>query len=105
MAVESAADLAAFFDADEFAVTATWHPSDFSDSQSALVILDSPDEDILGGMGQSTEYRIQYAAGQLAGLKRGEELVIGAYSYDVREVRAIDDGQVVEASLSRRADG
>jgi hypothetical protein len=65
-----------------------------------LVDFRAPDVEVLDGLGLSADYAIRYPA-DAAVLNRGEELVIGGETYQVREVRAIGDGSECRATLMR----
>ena len=65
-----------------------------------LVDFRAPDAEVLDGLGLSADYAIRYPADVVV-LNRGEELVIGGETYQVREVRAIGDGSECRATLTR----
>ena len=65
-----------------------------------LVDFRAPDVEVLDGLGLSSDYAIRFPADALV-LNRGEELVIGGETYQVREVRAIGDGSECRATLTR----
>lgn len=67
----------------------------------AQVILDMPDQSILGDMQLSTEYAITYAAADLAGLKHGSAITVDGAAYTVREVARLDDGRMMRAVLKK----
>ncbi|MGH8521947.1 MAG: head-tail joining protein [Gammaproteobacteria bacterium] len=94
-------DLAVFFSTADFAVTATWTPSGGGAQQTAQVILDTPDEELLDGRVLSREYAITYRAGQLTGLKGAELITVDAIAYTVREVGALQDGKIMRATLRK----
>lgn len=60
----------------------------------------APDDTVLDGLAISRDYQIEYPVSWLA-LVPGDQLSIGADSYQVREVRAVGDGSERRASLSR----
>ncbi|MFH0344437.1 MAG: hypothetical protein ACHBNF_20475 [Chromatiales bacterium] len=93
--------LAAFFSTADFAVTATWTPSGGGSQQTAQVLLDTPDEEILDGRALSREYAITYRVDQLVGFKTGEIVTVDGIAYTVREARAMEDGKVMQATLSK----
>lgn len=88
-------DLGAFFATGDFAVPAVFG------ALTAEVLLDAPDEELLGGEVLSTEYAIRYRAGQLTGLTRGSSITVNGINYTVRQVRATDDGALMRATLTR----
>lgn len=90
-----AVDLSPFFQLADFAVAASFG------AQTAQVLLDAPDLELLGDAVQSREYAITYAATQLTGLKTGETLTVEGVSYQVREVSALDDGALMRATLTK----
>lgn len=63
-----------------------------------LVDFRAPDVEVLDGLGLSSDYAIRFPADALV-LNRGEDLVIGGETYQVREVRAIGDGSECRATL------
>lgn len=93
--------MAAFFE--RFGVPATWAPSDYSDVEEALVILDQPGEILLGGTAQHVAYLMTYPADKFVGLAREEKVSIGDVSYTVRQVlpEPGTDGLTMWATLSR----
>ena len=84
-------DLTAFFNASDFAVTAVFG------AESAQVILDRPDLEIMAGRVQSTEYLMTYPATVFSALADGDSITIDGSDYSVREVRALDDGRIKQA--------
>lgn len=88
---------ATFFSTADFAVTATFG------AQTAQVLLDAPDEAIgVGYIGAlSREYRITYRADQLTGLTTGNAVTVDGSAYTVREAQAMEDGKVMQATLSK----
>ena len=94
-------NLAAFFSTADFAVTATWTPSAGGPQQTAQVLLDTPDEELLDGRALSREYAITYRADQLVGFKAGEVVTVDGIGYTVREVAALQDGKIIRASMRK----
>lgn len=88
-----AEDLDVFFA--EFGVTATLGAA------SAQVLLDMPDQAVLGEMQISADYAITFQATDLAGIKRGDAITVDGTSYTVREVTHLDDGKLKHATLKR----
>jgi hypothetical protein len=60
----------------------------------------APDADVLDGLGVSRSYTLRYPQSQLT-LSPGDELVVAAVSYRVREVTQLGDGSECRASLTR----
>jgi hypothetical protein len=60
----------------------------------------APDEDVLDGLGVSRGYTLRYPQSRLT-LKPGDELVVAAGIYRVREVTQLGDGSECRASLTR----
>jgi len=60
----------------------------------------APDEDVLNGLGVSRGYTLRYPQNRLT-LKSGDELVVAAVNYRVREVTQLGDGSECRASLTR----
>lgn len=96
-----AESMSAFFDTDVFAVEASWSPSNGAATQTAQVIFDAADEtlptEIIDAIARMPQ--ITYAATDLVGLDNGEYITVDGHGYIVREVRQIDDGAVMLASL------
>jgi len=88
-------EVAVFFDTEAFARTVTWG------GFTAQAIFDAPDDDILSAAALSTEHSALMRASQLPGIGRGATLTCGGTSYQVREVRALDDGKLKLLSLTR----
>lgn len=80
MPVESAADLASFFDEDEFALAAEWWLAGGVVGWPVSVVLDRPDElvDLAGGPGLSLPHpRARVRVSELpAGYAKGDTLVV-----------------------------
>lgn len=68
---------------------------------TATVLLDMPDQAILGDMQLSTEYAMFYKSGDLPGLKHGDTGTVGGTTYTVREIAAQDDGKTLRAALKK----
>jgi hypothetical protein len=88
-------DLGAFFSQADFAVPLTWG------AETANVILDAPDEQLIDGRVLSREYAIIYESADLVGLTGGQAVTVGGIGYTVREVTALDDGKIVRATLRK----
>lgn len=81
---------------------ASWAPSGGGALQAADVIFHASNENVFGGEVSSTNYRIQYAASALVGLKRGEVVTVAGVQYTVRESPVPQlDGTRLEASLRK----
>lgn len=93
-------DLSVFFNAAEFAVQAIFTPTGEA-PLTANVMLDRPDEDVLGGRASSTEYAMTLPASKFPGIARGMAVVIAGASYTVREVRVLSDGAIKTVTLSK----
>jgi len=81
---------------------AQWIPADYTAGETGSVIIDAPEQDVLGGTVKSTEYSVTYRATHFVGMARGDELHIEGACYLVRDVNALDDGQIVRATLSKQ---
>jgi hypothetical protein len=68
---------------------------------TAMVGLQSADQDVLKQLTQSTEYVMNYPASRLPGLRSGHRVEIGEVRYQVREVIRIGDGSEMRATLTR----
>jgi hypothetical protein len=88
-------DTGAFFSQDDFAVQLIWG------AETADVILDAPDEQIIDGRVLSREYAITYESADLVGLTGGQAVTVDGIGYTVREVTALDDGKVMRATLRK----
>ena len=102
MALESAGDLAGFFDLDDFAETAVYRSKAGGPSRCIPVILDQPDED--GSIGEtgfvSTAWRAFAQADQFPSKPvRGDTLEIGSQTFEIRIARAQDAGRILEIGL------
>jgi hypothetical protein len=69
--------------------------------ESARVLFDQHDEEILQGHAQSTAYRMTYAATVFAQLRRGDALTVNGEDFMVQNVRLLDDGALKVAILYR----
>lgn len=81
-------------------VVASWSPSNGSATQSADVLFDMPDSQILD-MTINTGYLISYPSTLFPGLEHGENIKVNGEDYFVREVTRIDDGAITQATLSK----
>jgi hypothetical protein len=90
-------DLDDFFSTDDFGVDVVWG------TQTAAGILNAPDETAgVGFVGAlSREYLLIYPVTKLVGLSTGQALTVDGTAYTVREVRATDDGKIMNATLSK----
>ena len=70
------------------------------ETTEVMVDFRAPDEDVLDGLGVSRGYTIRYPQSRLA-LKAGDELLVGAVTYRIREVTQLGDGSECRASLTR----
>lgn len=86
-------DLSVFLN--DFGVTAT------SGAISGLGILDMPGQLIADGMVISTDYTLRCESAKFGGLLYGDEMRISGVTYQVREVRLIDDGTLCDVALMR----
>jgi hypothetical protein len=84
-----------------FLKTCVWQPSDGGVDQTHSVGFSAPDQDVLSGLGVSTEYAMTYPNSCLVGLKSREVVQIEGDVYQVREVMAVGDGSEVRAKLMR----
>lgn len=75
-------------------------------SYTTTALFDRPDNNLLGGRSQSTEYRIEYPASDLPGLANGSTLLIGigpGWGFDASGLRLAYSGcsSCAEASIFR----
>lgn len=70
---------------------------------SGLGILDMPGQVIADGMVITTDYTLTAKASDFGGLLYGDGILVNGVGYQVREVRTIDDGAMVEISMSKLA--
>lgn len=68
---------------------------------SGLGIFDMPGQFIADGMIISTDYTLRCESQKFGGLLYGDEMRIGGVTYQVREVRLLDDGVFCEVALMR----
>lgn len=90
-----AEDMTPFFNTAEFARAAVWR------GYSANVILDKPDEDVLGGRVSSTDYLATLPASGFPGITAKQLITIEGTEYSVREVKLLGDGAVKTLSLTK----
>ena len=95
-----AEDMSVFFNATEFALQATFTPLGES-PLTANVMLDKPDEDVLGGRASSTDYMMTLPTGTFPGIARNLPVVIDNVTYTVRDVKQVGDGASKMVSLTR----
>lgn len=79
----------------DFAVDVVWGGSTFK------AIFDMPDEVLSGGLVISTEYLIMCKSSDIVGLLDGEVLTVGGVTYEVRQIRQVDDGKISRVLLSK----
>lgn len=70
---------------------------------TALGILDMPSQLISGDMVLTTDYSLTARAADFGGLLFGDGITVDGVNYQVREVRKLDDGAMVEIALQRLA--
>lgn len=68
---------------------------------SGLGILDMPGSLTADGMAISTDYTLRCESSKFGGVMYGDEMSIAGVTYQVREVRLIDDGTFSEITLMR----
>lgn len=78
-----------------------WQPSDGGTAQTHSVGFSAPDQDVLSGLGVSTDYEMTYPNSCFVGLKTREAVQLEDVAYQVREVMAVGDGSEVRAKLMR----
>jgi hypothetical protein len=71
-----------------------------SGTTTALGILDMPGQVIADGMVINTDYTLTARNADFGGLLYGDGITVGGSSYQVREVRKLDDGSMVEILLT-----
>lgn len=88
-------DLPAFFS--DFAVSATWG------SETASVILDRPDELMLGNDVLAGNVQMIFHSDELVGIAEGDTVVIGADTWELRETpAAVADGAMLRVSVRKQ---
>lgn len=106
MAVETAADLAAFFDTDEFAVAGTYYPQS-GPSAPVTVILDQGEETISLSTGGTTGRRrialVRASELPTNAPRDGDTLEVGGEVMLVKKGEADESGSVVTLSLASQA--
>lgn len=90
------ADTFAFLNTDEFGVTCQ-----IDAGQSFVGILDSPMEQLAGGMALTREYLLYAKTSDVGATVRGTAITVGGASYTVRQNLPIDDGLFSELLLSK----
>lgn len=76
-----------------------------SGGTTGLGILDMPGSLTADGMAITTDYTVRCETSKFGGLLYGDEMTVGGITYQVREVRLVDDGTFVEISLMRLDSG
>jgi hypothetical protein len=71
-----------------------------SGTTSAMGILDMPGQVIADGMVINTDYTLTARTADFGGLLYGDGITVDGSSYQVREVRKLDDGSMVEILLT-----
>jgi hypothetical protein len=84
-----------------FLKACVWQPSAGGAAQKYSVGFSAPNQDVLSGLGVSTEYEMTYPNSYFVGLKTREVAQIEGVAYQVREVTAVGDGSEVRAKLMR----
>lgn len=90
-------DLGVFLD--DFGVSCT------AGAVSALGILDMPSQVISGDMVLTTDYTLTARFADFGGLVYGDPITVDGLSYQVREVRRLDDGAMCEIALTKLSPG
>lgn len=105
MTVESAADLAAMFDEDDFGLSATYTPAGGVDVEVTVIRAIATDDAGLGELGLlSTVPRALLRVAELAAAPApGDVLKIGATTYRVRAARRDELGAVWALELTEAA--
>jgi len=70
---------------------------------SGVGVLDMPGQVLAGGMVLSTDYTLTCKAADFGGLLYGDGILVDGVGYQVKEVRNLDDGALVEISMSKLA--
>lgn len=78
-----------------------WQPSVGGAPHTHSVGIRAPDQDILSGLGVSTEHEMTYPTTCFVGLKAREVVHIEGQDYQVRDIMAIGDGSEMRAKLMR----
>lgn len=93
-------NIGAFFDTDEFAVTATFTLAGGA-SVSASVIFNAQTQEIFGDDVLTNEYSIVYPVTSLVGVKAGDNGTVNGVDYRVRDVKLKADGALKVARLAK----
>jgi hypothetical protein len=72
---------------------------------TALGILDMPTQVLAGDMVLSTDYTLTARTADFGGLLYGDGITVNGISYQVREVRRLDDGAMCEIGLMKLSPG
>ena len=78
-----------------------WQPADGSPSQTHAVGFSAPDGTLFDGLASATDYQMSYPTSVFVGLAVRDAVVIDGDSYQVRDIRAVGDGSVMRAKLTR----
>ena len=89
-------DTFAFLNTDEFGVTCQ-----IGAGASFVGILDSPMEQLAGGMALTREYLLYAKTSDVGATVRGTAITVGGASYTVRQNLPVDDGLFSELLLSK----
>lgn len=90
-------DLSVFLN--DFGVTCT------SGAITGIGILDMPSEIVADGVVLTTDYSLTARAADFGGLLYGDGITVDGVNYQVREVRMLDDGAMVQVGLMKLAAG
>jgi hypothetical protein len=89
------------WDSAAFSLDSSSRRLDGSILESALVILDQPDGNILKGRVKSRKYKITFDSTLFVGLASDDTIFIAPYTYTVLEVNSLGDGALYAADLER----
>lgn len=78
-----------------------WRPPNDRPPVRAMVGVQAPDATALDQLTVGADTTITFPATALPGLTRGEVVEVDGVSYRVRDLRAINDGSEIRASLTR----
>lgn len=95
MAIETAADLAAMFDTDAFAVSASYTPAGGA-AVPVVALLDAPDETLeIGRVGvNAARRRVWVRVAELASAARNDAIVIAGEALKVNAARRDETGRL-----------
>jgi hypothetical protein len=86
---------------DDFGVSVSWE-KDNNTTVETMGVLDMPDEELGGGLLQSTEYSLLVKTAEFIGIQKDDEIIVDGEDYVVRSsLKRVDDGKLARIGLSK----